>query len=193
MTWGAVASIGVGLLTSQSSKGGGGGSTTQKMEMDPAMRPYIFGDSNNKGLLQYGQGLLQQSQSPERMQGWNNMMNRSQQLLGGSIAGNPFSKTGGYRGGTDFGALGQTGNGLGRYQPQAIPMAAPQQFQPTQNTGPSMEEIMAEWERMRWGQQNGMYGMGYGMHGFADGAAGPGIGPGSNSGNNGPSDAGPGE
>jgi hypothetical protein len=65
-----------------------------------------------QGLLPQVQDQLARSQSPERMQGWQNFMTRGQQMMGGSVAGNPFSQPGGYMGGLNFGAIRhRAGNG----------------------------------------------------------------------------------
>jgi hypothetical protein len=143
MSWGIVASVGVGLLTS--GMGSSKNQTTQQ-QMDPAMRPYVFGDgTQGSGLLGMTQSQLQRSQSPERQQMWQNMMDRGQQLMGGSIAGNPFSA--GYHGGTNFGPVGagMAGNGVPQFRP---PASAPPPAQQQQTQGQySMDDIIAEIQR----------------------------------------------
>ena len=140
MSWGIVASAGIGLLSSQGSKG----SSSSQQVMDPRMVPYIFGGKDKPGgLMDMAQKQLMQSRSPEQMQGWNTMMNRGSGLLGGSVAGNPFS--GGYQGGTNFGPASGMGNGLSQYTPPPIQMAPPPQAQPA----PTIEDILAEIEKRR--------------------------------------------
>ncbi len=194
MSWGIVASVGVGLLSAnQSKKNAQMQADSQKKEMDPRMAPYVFGDSGQKGLLSTASDQLTASRSPERMQGWNNMMNRGQQLLGGSVAGNPFSS--GYQGGANFGTAGGMGNGLGQYVPQAIPTTqapAPVQQQPF-----SLEELMAEWERRQKAQilYENDWGMGDGTSGdagFGAGSSGDGSPGGGGMGNSGEGGGGPG-
>ena len=132
-----IASAGVGLLSGS----GRSGSQTQQAVMDPRMVPYIFGADKDKpgGLMDMAQKQLMQSRSPEQMQGWNTMMNRGAGLLGGSVAGNPFS--GGYQGGTNFGPASGMGNGLSQYTPQPIPQA-PAQTAPTANS--ATDDFIAE-------------------------------------------------
>lgn len=151
MTWAAVASVGVGLLTSD---GGGEQQQSTKREMDPRMVPYIFGGDGSRGLFDYGSDQLARSQSPERMAGWQQMMNRGQGLMGGTVAGNPFS--GGYKGGGNFGSLNM-GNGLGAYQPP--PMQPPQQpvQQPQQQPQFNIDDIYAEIVRRQQAEANDRY------------------------------------
>lgn len=135
-----IASAGAGLLTG----GGKSGSQSTKQEMDPRMVPYVFGGEGKQGLLDVARDQLYQSRSPERMQGWNTMMNRGQSLMGGSIAGNPFSS--GYQGGSLFPA--RAGNGLPQYTPSPLP-----KYNPPAATGPTIDEIIAEIERRRMAQE----------------------------------------
>lgn len=173
MSFAAVAAAGIGLVSSQMSKGDSSSST--KQEMDPRMAPYIFGtpgttgpDGNTlvpgtKGLLDYGQDQLLRSRSPAQMQGWQNMQNRGQQLMGGSIAGNPFSA--GYQGGGNPGLFSGVRNGVGNGIPQFNPaqMQQPMQ-QPAQDTTKplTLDDIMAEIDRRKQNQPYDDYGMGIG-------------------------------
>jgi hypothetical protein len=145
MTWGVVASVGVGLLTSGMGSSQSQSQSTQKT-MDPRMTPYVFGDgTQGSGLLGMTQSQLQRAQSPEMQGMWGNMMNRGQQLMGGSIAGNPFSA--GYTGGTNFGPVGagNAGNGVPQFHPQPL---APPPAQQQQTQGQySMDDIIAEIQR----------------------------------------------
>ena len=157
MSWAAAASIGVGLLTSQS----GSKSTSQKQEMDPAMRPYIFGGEGRKGLLDYNSEQLARSQSPERMAQWGNMMDRGQGLLGGSVAGNPFSSPS-FAGGSSFGSPQGMTNGLAQASPS--PYQAPVQ-QPAQQQQPpafTIDDVIAEMKRKaEYERMNGGGGSGW--------------------------------
>jgi hypothetical protein len=94
--------------------GGGDSSSTQQMKMDPRMDRFVYGESGKGGLLGdayklYSQqmaqggmnpmmqaGLESQRQfltSPQYTQGYNNLMNLGQGLLGGGVAGNPFTQS----------------------------------------------------------------------------------------------------
>jgi hypothetical protein len=140
MSWGIVASVGVGLLTGSEKKGQ---QTSTQQEMDPAMRPFIFGDADRKGMMPLGYEQLLRSQSPEKMAGWNMMQNRGLGLMGGSVAGNPFSQ--GYQGGTNFAPQGGMGNGMGQYAPPPVPM--PPAPTPAPTPAFDFDQMMAEWQK----------------------------------------------
>lgn len=110
---------------------GGGGEQTQTKSMDPRMDRYIYGDDGKGGLLgtSYNlmnqqlatgglnpyqqQGLNMQAQfltSPAYQQGYANMMNLGQSLMGAGVAGNPYT-TGQRRLG------GQSMSAIGRFSP----------------------------------------------------------------------------
>ncbi len=92
--------------------GDDGGTTTQQQRMDPRMDAYVYGDKSKRGLLdmaynimqdQYktgGLNPLQQSglemqrqflMSPQYQQSYGNMLGLANSLMGGGIAGNPFT------------------------------------------------------------------------------------------------------
>lgn len=142
MSWGMVAAAGVSLVGGMIGKKGQQGSTSTQQVMDPRMAPFIFGNNGQGGLMNMTQDQLLRSQSPERMQGWDNMMQRGQGLLSGSVAGNPFSG-GQYQGGTLRGMNpGLLQNGLGHFSPPApvTPMPAPA---PAPQPTPTIEQIIA--------------------------------------------------
>jgi len=113
--WGNLAvTVGAGLLGRESSKSGT--QTTQQQKMDPRMDAYVYGPDGQSGLLGSAFGLAQKQletgglndmqrqgmdmqrqflMSPQYQQGYGNMMGLGQNLMGGGIAGNPF--TGGQR------------------------------------------------------------------------------------------------
>ena len=97
---------------------------TATKSMDPRMDPYIFGpggvvpsaydwwDKNRSGLNpQMVEGLNTiYAQNKASKQGFDMMQNKGMELMGGPIAGNPFTR--GYSGGTDFGTpQGSVGTG----------------------------------------------------------------------------------
>jgi hypothetical protein len=106
--------LATGLLGANASKKGT--ETTQQEKMDPRMDRYVYGPDGNSGLLNSAFGLMQDQMktgglndmqrqgmdmqrqflmSPQYQQGYGNMMGLGQGLMGGGIAGNPF--TGGQR------------------------------------------------------------------------------------------------
>lgn len=106
---GAVAAPLIGGLLGGSS---GGASTTQQQKMDPRMDKYVYGGDGNSGLLsdansiykkQLAQGGLnpmqtaglemqrQQLMSPQYGQGYDAMRSLGMSLMGGGVAGNPFT------------------------------------------------------------------------------------------------------
>jgi hypothetical protein len=99
-----------GLLGSQKEKT----TETATKSMDPRLDPYIYGsgglipsayswfDQNRSGLnQQMVEGLNTiYGQNKASKQGFDMMQNRGMELMGGPIAGNPFTR--GYSGGTDF-------------------------------------------------------------------------------------------
>jgi hypothetical protein len=110
MSFGILAAGIGGLLGASGNKG----SSTQSQKMDPRMDRFVYGDSGQGGLLGdayklYSQqmaqggmnpmmqaGLEGQRQfltSPQYSQGYNNLMNLGQGLLGGGVAGNPFTQS----------------------------------------------------------------------------------------------------
>lgn len=138
MSWGIVASAGIGLLASQ----GKSGSQSTKQEMDPRMAPFVFGDkaAGQPGIMDYASGLLGK-QMASGTPGFTQMQNIGMGLMGGSVAGNPFAQ--GYKGGTNFMPQGpMAGNGLGKYVAPAP--VAPMQQQAPQAQPYSIDEILAE-------------------------------------------------
>lgn len=67
-------------------------SATQTKSMPEWLRPYYTGDG---GLLNLTQAQLQRSQSPEALQGWQNIAQRGQGLLSMPIAPNGYAQRGG--------------------------------------------------------------------------------------------------
>jgi hypothetical protein len=65
--------------------------TTSK-QMDPRMDPYIYGNKDQRGLLQYAQSVLDRQMSPGYLQGYEDMRNVGRGLLGQPVAGNGFNK-----------------------------------------------------------------------------------------------------
>lgn len=113
---------------------GGSGSksqeTTKVNQIDPRLEPYIYGangslpaaqdwfTANKSGMNgQMQQGLTNQaSQYAASKPGFDQMQNLGLGLMGGGVAGNPFSQ--GYSGGTNFAPQGRT-NMAGTNQPTA--------------------------------------------------------------------------
>jgi hypothetical protein len=130
--------------------GGDDQTATQQQKMDPRMDAYVYGKDGQGGLLGTAYGLMNKQlqtggmnplmqggmemqrqflTSPQYSQGYNNLMGLGQSLLGGGIAGNPF--TGGGR---------QTFSGFQQptafnYNPQGVPqqtinaLTQPMQFE----------------------------------------------------------------
>jgi len=135
--------------------GGSGksGSQTTKQELDPRMAPYVFGDKSTgqTGLMDYASGLLGKQMAPGGMPGFDMMKNQGMSLMGGSVAGNPFS--GGYMGLSSIPNMRPMGNEMGRY---VAPTAPPVQQQAQQKPW-SIDEIMAEIERRNKAAMMGNY------------------------------------
>jgi hypothetical protein len=143
MSWGMVAAAAITTVGGAMGSKGQQGSTSTQQVMDPRMAPYIFGQNGQPGLLSMTQDQLQRSQSPERMQGWDNMMHRGQGLLNGSVAGNPFS--GAYSGGSLHGLYqGLLQNSQGRYTPPPLP-APPPAPAPNPQMTPTIDQLMAQY------------------------------------------------
>ena len=116
MSFGAVAASVAGAAATSLLGGGSGGesTSTQSMKMDPRMDRFVYGDSGQGGLLGDAHNLYKQQMaqggmnpmmqaglesqrqfltSPQYSQGYNNLMNMGQGLLGGGVAGNPFTQS----------------------------------------------------------------------------------------------------
>jgi hypothetical protein len=80
--------IGIGSALIGGLGGSHGSQQTQNVQqqMDPRMVPYIFGSNGQGGLANSVQSQLALSQSPQRMQNWQTMMDRGMGLLGGRLA-----------------------------------------------------------------------------------------------------------
>ncbi len=110
MPWGALA--GAVATKVLNGKSGGGGQSTQKVEIDPRIEPYIYGKDGKGGLLGnvndvYQQQLLtnglnpmqtaglemqrQALLSPETTRLWDMQRQAGASLMGGGVAPNPFS------------------------------------------------------------------------------------------------------
>lgn len=148
---------------------GGSGSKqeqTSKQTIDPRMDPYIYGangslpaaqqwfTANKSGMNgQMQQGLNNQaSQYAASKPGFDTMQNLGLGLMGGGVAGNPFSQ--GYSGGTNFAPQGRT-NMAGTNQPTAQQTAyTPAVFDSAPVTAPSSTpaatQAPAEDELMKW-------------------------------------------
>lgn len=169
---------------------GGSGSksqeTTKVNQIDPRLEPYIYGANgslpaaqdwftkNKSGMNgQMQQGLNNQaSQYAASKPGFDQMQNLGLGLMGGGVAGNPFSQ--GYSGGTNFAPQGRT-NMAGTNQPTAqqttqaytpavfdnAPVTAPSST-PAATQAPAEDELM-KWIRnqalMQKSQQEQLYGM----------------------------------
>jgi hypothetical protein len=126
--------LGASILGGLFSGSGKSSETTKKQELDPAMRPYIF--DNPDALVPQAQKLFQrQTTDPSYTQGFADMRNRGRQLMGGSIAGNPFAN--GYTGGGLFGNAGSQYS----YTPPVAPTPA---AAPTAPQQPSIQELIAQ-------------------------------------------------
>ena len=153
---------------------GGSGSksqeTTKTNQIDPRLEPYIYGangslpaaqdwfSKNKSGMNgQMQQGLNNQaSQYAASKPGFDTMQNLGLGLMGGGVAGNPFSQ--GYSGGTNFAPMGRS-NTAGQNQPQAMqttqaytpavfdnaPVTAPSST-PAATQAPEEDELM-KWMR----------------------------------------------
>ena len=111
MDWlNAAVTLGSGLLGAQSSKQGT--STTSENKLDPRMDRFVYGADGQSGLLGSAFDLAQQQlttgglndmqrqgmdmqrqylMSPQYQQGFGNMSQLGQSLMGGGVAGNPFT------------------------------------------------------------------------------------------------------
>ncbi len=123
---------------------GGSGSksqeTTKVNQIDPRLEPYIYGangslpaaqqwfSQNKSGMnSQMQQGLTNQaSQYAASKPGFDQMQNLGLGLMGGGVAGNPFSQ--GYSGGTNFAPMGRS-NMAGQNQPSSA-LGATQAYTP---------------------------------------------------------------
>lgn len=112
MAWGAVAGAAVGVVGNSLLSDSGGNTSTQKQEMNPNVAKYVYGSDGNGGLLadaqgiykkQFAQGGLNPVQlaglemqrqylmSPQYQQGYADMQSAGRSLMGGGVAGNPFT------------------------------------------------------------------------------------------------------
>ncbi len=213
MTWVAIGAAAVSTVGGAMLGGKGSSqSSTQQAELDPRMQGLLYGDSGKNGLLNevYGQyqkqsqngglnplmtsGLEMQRQTltdPSYTQGYASMRNLGLGLMGGGVAGNPFTGSGG---------IPRTAPGAAAPQPQfnytpnaalagaASPFgAAPASQEMSQDQiqdaiDAYLKKLYAGNKPIPWWENVG-----------GDASSGPGIGPGSNTGNNGPGDNGPGD
>lgn len=156
-----IGSVVGGLLAGR----GGSSSTETKRELDPAMRPYIF---DQGGLVPQARKLFEQQTAPGGMPGFQDMRDRGRQLMGGSVAGNPFAS--GYTGGGLFGGAG----GMHTYTPPPAPPPAPAQ-QPQQQPQMSLDEWIRQQEAaalMQYLMSTMSGGEGVGVDGFGGGGMG---------------------
>lgn len=136
-----------------------GSSQTQERKMDPRMDNYVYGSDGKSGLLGNAynlmnqqlstgglnpyqqQGLNMQAQfltSPAYQQGYANMMNLGQSLMGAGVAGNPYTSSQRRLGGQNMQAIGRFSPSS--YTPQVSPVTSitPQTIKtdpaPTQTT-----------------------------------------------------------
>ena len=170
---------------------GGSGSksqeTTKVNQIDPRLEPYIYGangslpaaqdwfSKNKSGMnSQMQQGLTNQaSQYAASKPGFDQMQNLGLGLMGGGVAGNPFSQ--GYSGGTNFAPMGRS-NTAGQNQPQAqqttqaytpavfdsAPVTAPSST-PAATQAPAEDELM-KWMRNQAMMQKSQYEQSYGIN-----------------------------
>jgi hypothetical protein len=146
---------------------------TTKQEMDPAMRPFIFGGGGQPGLLAGVQGQMARSTSPERMAQFDMMRQQGAGLVGGAVAGNPFFAN--YSGGQLRGNINPSmiKNGLpnsyanlhpqaqqAMFPPPAVPAPAPAAAPaPNMTSQPqTLEELLAQMNQQNGGQWNNMPG-----------------------------------
>ena len=158
---------------------GGGGSksqeTTKVNQIDPRLEPYIYGANgslpaaqdwftkNKSGMNgQMQQGLNNQaSQYAASKPGFDQMQNLGLGLMGGGVAGNPFSQ--GYSGGTNFAPQGRT-NMAGTNQPiaqQTTQAYTPAVFDSAPITQPAAQtnstpQAAPEDELMKWMRNQAM-------------------------------------
>lgn len=151
-----ITTIGGGMLASSVVGGllggSGGGSQTQTKEIDPRLAEYVYGKNGTGGLLgdatkiyqsqmktgglnEYQrQGLDMQMQyltSPQYQQSNQQLFNTGASLLGGGIAGNPFTSGQRSFGGSRTGQGGQSfGRPQGYGQPQGMPQRQQNQMMP---------------------------------------------------------------
>jgi hypothetical protein len=218
MTWGAIGAAAIGVIGGGLLGGQQSTSTTDSQRSLPTyLDPYINGSggllssvsslsaqqAQNGGLnpLQSA-GMEAQRQfltSPQYTAGYGQERGLGMDLMGRSVAGNPFTSgnTGGLGG---YGSLSGQGAGGQASHPSLNastfsydlnptlsgalnPLAAPTATTAPTTASPTIDQIIAELQRR---QQLSAYQQsliaGYG--GSGDASGGPGIGPGSNSGNN---------
>lgn len=158
--------------------------SSSKQTIDPRMDPYIYGSGgslpaaadwfakNKSGMnAQMQQGLNNQSaQYAASKPGFDQMQNLGLGLMGGGVAGNPFSQ--GYSGGTNFAPMGRS-NTAGQNQPQAMqttsayqpaifdaapvqqaPTQAPAQSSPMDGIDPVLWQWMQEQARSKKSEQD---------------------------------------
>lgn len=159
---------------------GGSGSksqeTTKVNQIDPRLEPYIYGANgslpaaqdwftkNKSGMNgQMQQGLNNQaSQYAASKPGFDQMQNLGLGLMGGGVAGNPFSQ--GYSGGTNFAPMGRT-NMAGTNQPtaqQTTQAYTPAVFNNTPITQSAAQtnstpQVAPEDELMKWIRERAMF------------------------------------
>lgn len=168
--------------------GGGGNkqSSTSQQTIDPRLAAAIYGENGSVPLAQQWLAANKTGMNSQMQQGLNNqaaqyaaskpgfdtMQNLGLGLMGGGVAGNPFSQ--GYAGGTNFAPQGRS-NTAGQNQPQAqqttqaytpavfdsAPVTAPSST-PAATQAPAEDELM-KWIRnqamMQKSQQEQLYGI----------------------------------
>lgn len=180
---GAVAGPLVGGLLGS---GGNKSSQTNSQTIDPRLAEAIYGSNGSVPLAQQWMAANKTGMNGQMQQGLNNqasqyaaskpgfdqMQNLGLGLMGGGVAGNPFSQ--GYSGGTNFAPMGRS-NTAGQNQPQAqqttqaytpavfdsAPVTAPSST-PAATQAPAEDELM-KWIRnqamMQKSQQEQLYGI----------------------------------
>ena len=166
--------------------GGGGNKSSQTSSntIDPRLAAAIYGENGSVPLAQQWMAANKTGMNSQMQQGLNNqaaqyaaskpgfdqMQNLGLGLMGGGVAGNPFS--GGYKGGTNFAPTGMS-NTAGKNQPQAqqtplayqpatfdatTAMTAPpaSQTAPTAAMNPDLEAMLAKF-RAQQGYENQFY------------------------------------
>ena len=166
--------------------GGGGNkeSSTKTNTIDPRLADAIYGSNGSVPLAQQWMAANKTGMNGQMQQGLNNqaaqyaaskpgfdqMQNLGLGLMGGGVAGNPFSQ--GYSGGTNFAGTGRS-NTAGQNQPQATqttaayqpatfdttpvqtPVTTPQAA-PTAALNPELEAMLAKF-RAQQGYENQFY------------------------------------
>ena len=168
---GAVAAPLIGGLLGGSS---GGNTSTQSQKMDPRLDKYVYGGDGNSGLLSDAQGIYkkqlsqgglnplqtaglemqrQQLMSPQYGQGYDAMRSLGMGLLGGGVAGNPFTG----------GATARSNTNMQytpfRYNTDAFPAAyqqvAPQAVQSSQADTSDIQKIIDDYlEKNGYGKKD---------------------------------------